>query len=81
MWQRHNAQLANFDVTSLRVTVAATTQPDVRVICLNYSELTPLALGEAMKFDRRPAATTGGLSSRVRMKSALSLRRMASPGH
>ena len=34
MWQRHNAQLANFDVTSLRVTaIAARQQADVQVIC------------------------------------------------
>ena len=26
MWQRHNAQLANFDVTTLRVAAIATTQ-------------------------------------------------------
>jgi len=42
MWKRHNAQLANFDVTSLRVTATATTQQaDVQIICLNRSELKP----------------------------------------
>jgi len=30
MRQSHNAQLANFDVTSLRVTSATTTQQDVQ---------------------------------------------------
>ena len=40
MWQRHNAQLENFDVTSLRVTATATTQQaDDQVIRLNRSEL------------------------------------------
>jgi hypothetical protein len=39
---KHNAQLANFDVTSLRVTAIATTQQaDVQVICLNRLELKP----------------------------------------
>jgi hypothetical protein len=34
MWQKHNTHLANFDVTSLRVTAAATTQhADVQVVC------------------------------------------------
>jgi len=33
MWQRHNAQLANFDVTSLRVTSTATTQQHVQMMC------------------------------------------------
>jgi hypothetical protein len=38
MWQRHNAQLANFDMTSLRVTATATTQQaNVQVNCLNRS--------------------------------------------
>jgi hypothetical protein len=33
MWQRHNAQLANFDVSSLRGTSPTTTQWDVQMIC------------------------------------------------
>jgi hypothetical protein len=32
MWQRHNAQLTNFDVTSLRVTSTATRQQHVQVM-------------------------------------------------
>jgi hypothetical protein len=46
MWQRHNAQLANFDVTTLRVAAIATTQQaDDQGICLNRSELKPQAHG------------------------------------
>jgi hypothetical protein len=34
MWRRHNTQLANFDLTSLRVTaIAPTQQADVQVVC------------------------------------------------
>jgi hypothetical protein len=33
-WQRHNAQLANFDVASLRLMATATTQQaDVQMMC------------------------------------------------
>jgi hypothetical protein len=49
MWQRHNAQLANFEVTSLRVAASATTQQlDVRVIrseSLRIETASPLARG------------------------------------
>jgi len=42
MWQAHNAQLANFEVASLRGrATAATQQADVQIICLNRSEMKP----------------------------------------
>jgi hypothetical protein len=50
MWQRHNAQLANFDVTTLRVAAIATTQADDQVICLNRSKLKPQAHGRGYQF-------------------------------
>jgi hypothetical protein len=71
MWQRHNAQLANFDVTSLRITAtAATQQADVQVICLNRPELKPQAHGRGYQFGSLTRiATTGNVSSCVRMKA------------
>jgi hypothetical protein len=42
MWQRHNAQLANFDVTSFACYgYCYDAAGDVQVICLNRSELKP----------------------------------------
>jgi hypothetical protein len=71
MWQRHNAQLANFDVTSLRVTATATTQQaGVQVVCLNRSELKPYAHGRGYQFESLTRiATTGNVSSCGRMKN------------
>jgi hypothetical protein len=40
MWQKHNAQSANFYLASLRVTATATRQQaDVQVTCLNRQQL------------------------------------------
>jgi len=71
MWQRHNAQLANFDVTTLRVMATATAQQaNVQVICLNRSELKPQAHGRGYQFGSLTRiATTGNVLSCVRMKS------------
>jgi hypothetical protein len=71
MWQRHNAQLANFDVTTLRVAAIATTQQaDDQVICFNRSELKAQARGRGYQFGSLTRiATTGNILSCVRMKS------------
>jgi len=53
MWQRHNAQLANFDVTTLRVAAIATTQQaNDQVICLNRQSSNRKPMVEAINLDR-----------------------------
>jgi hypothetical protein len=86
MWQRHNAQLANFDVTTLRVAAIATTQQaDDQGICLNRSELKPQAHGRGYQFGSLTRIATGGnvlswradekLSVFFRIESAIRLER------
>jgi hypothetical protein len=54
MWQRHNAQLANFDVTSLRVTASARTQEaDVQVVCDEATRKAMIAAREQFLKDAR----------------------------
>jgi hypothetical protein len=62
MWQRHNAQLANFDVTSLRVTATATTQEaDVQVVCDEATRKAMIAAREQFLKDAAGAAKRSSL--------------------